>query len=93
MSCASVSTLLRRTNPNSNLLTLYVSLELSTSKWLVTSLVSGTNKMSRHFVSGGDGGALLRLLAELKAKAAQQAGTAVTISAIQEAGMHGFSRA
>jgi len=45
---------------------LYISLELSPSKWLVTSLLSGTDRMSKHLVTGGDGSVLLRLLAGLR---------------------------
>jgi transposase len=70
---------------------LYVSLELSPSKWLVTSLLSGSDKMSKHLVTGGDGSMLLRLLAGLRTKAEQRAGAAVRIVAIQEAGLDGFS--
>jgi transposase len=70
---------------------LYVSLELSPSKWLVTSLLAGTGKMSKHFVAGGDGSVLLRLLAGLRTRAEQRAGAPVAIVAIQEAGLDGFS--
>src|SRR5512132_2123379 len=70
---------------------LYVSLELSLSKWLVTSLLSGSGRMSKHILRGGDGDALLRLIAGLKAKAQRQAGTTVSVVAIQEAGLDGFS--
>src|SRR4051794_7205372 len=69
---------------------LYVSLELSPSKWLVTSLLSGTGRMSKHLVTGGDGDALLRLLAALRTKAEQRAGAPVVTVAIQEAGLDGF---
>src|SRR3954453_5391744 len=70
---------------------LYVSLELSPSKWLVTSLLSGTGRMSKHLVIGGDGSALLRLLAALRTRAEQRAGAPVVIVAVQEAGLDGFS--
>jgi transposase len=66
-------------------------LELSPSKWLVTSLVSGADKMSKHLVPGGDCRALLEFLARLKAKAEKHSGAAVTMAAIQEAGLDGFS--
>ena len=55
--------------------TLFVSLELSRSKWLVTSLSPGNDKMSKHAVAGGDGNALLALLRRLTAKAAFRAST------------------
>ena len=70
---------------------LYMSLELSPSKWLVTSLLSGSGRMSKHILRGGDGDALLRLIAGLKAKVQRQAGTTVSVVAIQEAGLDGFS--
>ena len=70
---------------------LYISLELSPSKWLVTSLLSGTDRMSKHLVTGGDGSALLRLLAALRTKAEQRAGAPVVTVAIHEAGLDGFS--
>jgi transposase len=69
---------------------LYVSLELSCSTWLVTSLSPGSDKMSRHTVAGGDGAALLQLLARLKAKAEQGGRGAIGIVSIQEAGFEGF---
>ena len=47
--------------------------------------------MSKHLVPGGDCAALLKLLAALKAKTEKHSGAAVTIAAIQEAGLDGFS--
>jgi transposase len=70
---------------------LYISLELSPSKWLVTSLLSGTDRMSKHLVPGGDGSVLLRLLAGLRTRAEQRTGAPVATVAIQEAGLDGFS--
>jgi transposase len=46
-----------------------VSLELSPSKWLVTSLVPGREKFSRRWLEDGDSAGLLKLLGKLKAKA------------------------
>jgi transposase len=70
--------------------TLFVSLELSRSRWLVTSLSPGSAKLSNHTVAGGDGNALLDLLALLQSKAARRVGVPVKIVAIQEAGLDGF---
>lgn len=70
--------------------TLYASLELSWSTWLVTSLSPGSQKMSKHASPGGDGAALLDLLSRLRAKAEQFAGRPVEIVVIQEAGLDGF---
>ena len=91
MSCRSESGSVGHRDPDHSRATLYVSLELSPSKWLVTSLVSGTDKLSKHLVPGGDCGALLQLLAALKAKAEKQSGMAVVVATIQEAGLDGFS--
>jgi transposase len=68
----------------------FVSLELSCSTWLVTSLAPGSDKMSKHTVSGGDGAGLLQLLARLRARAEQHGRGAVRVICIQEAGFEGF---
>jgi transposase len=72
------------------LATLYASLELSRSTWLVTSLSSDSIKMSRHTTAGGDGPALLALLARLRSKVGQPADGSVKVVVIQEAGLDGF---
>src|SRR5206468_3885592 len=69
---------------------LAVSLELSRSTWLVTSLTPGTEKLSKHCVPGGNGPALLDLLARLRSRAEQRVGGSVEIVVIQEAGLDGF---
>jgi transposase len=75
---------------NENNITLFVSLELSKSSWLVTANSPGVEKRSRHAVTAGDGGALLDLLARLKAKGERRIGTVVQVVVIQEAGLDGF---
>ena len=70
--------------------TLFVSLELSRLRWLVTTLSPGREKMSKHVVNGGDGNALLDLLARLKGKAERRIDVPVKIVVIQEAGLDGF---
>ena len=70
--------------------TLYVSLELSHSTWLLTSLSPGSERMSKYSSPAGDGTALLGLLARLRAKAADVTGRSVRIAVIQEAGLDGF---
>ena len=70
--------------------TLFVSLELSKARWLLTVSVPGTEKISRHFVSGGDAEALLEVIARLQALAAKRCGAAVPVVVIQEAGLDGF---
>src|SRR5271154_488264 len=71
-------------------LTLYASLELSRSTWLVTCLLPDRDKMSKYSTPGGDGGALLGLLERMRARAQQLTGRPVDIVAIQEAGLDGF---
>jgi transposase len=70
--------------------TVLVSLELSRRAWLVTSLLPGSEKLSKHGLAAGDGNGLLAFLAELKAKAERQALGPVAIVTIQEAGLDGF---
>ena len=70
--------------------TLYASLELSQSTWLVTSLSPGSTTMSKHSISAGDGAGLLGLLARMRSKAELVAGPPVEIVVIQEAGLDGF---
>jgi len=70
--------------------TLFVSLELSRARWLVTSLSPGGSKISRHSVAGGNAAELLRLLGELRAKAERRIQAEVKIVTIQEIGFDGF---
>ena len=71
---------------------IFVSLELSRSKWLITSLSpGGGEKMSKHMVVGSDVAAMLACFAELKRKAqARSTGRSFPIIVIQEAGLDGF---
>ena len=69
---------------------LFASLELSRSRWLVTVSAPGSEKLSKHVVGGGDGGALLELLGRLRTTAERRAGMAVQVMVIQEAGLDGF---
>ena len=69
---------------------LFVSLELSRARWLVTSLSPGSDKISRHSVIGGNITDLLHLLADLRMKAEQRTGSTVKIVTIQEIGFDGF---
>jgi transposase len=70
--------------------TAFVSLELSRSKWVITSLSPCSNKMSKYSIDSGNGTALLDCLARLRVKAESRIGTAVKIVVIQEAGLDGF---
>src|ERR1700693_72604 len=70
--------------------TLFASLELSQTSWLVTSLSPGSVTMSKHSISAGDGAGLLGLLARMRVKAESVAGVPIEIVVIQEAGLDGF---
>jgi transposase len=70
---------------------IFVSLELSQSKWVVTSLSPGAGeKMSRHVLQAGDFDGLLARFAELRRKALARTGRSYPIIVIQEAGLDGF---
>jgi transposase len=70
---------------------IFVSLELSRSKWLITSLLpAGGEKMSKHMVTAGDVAGLLARFAELKRRAEARTGQCFPIIVIQEAGLDGF---
>lgn len=74
-----------------DLAAIFVSLELSRSKWLVTSLSPGAGeKMSKHVVAGSDVPALLAHFAELQRKTKARTGQSFPIVSIQEAGLDGF---
>ena len=70
--------------------TLYVSLELSRSCWLVTSLSPNSDKMSKHSIAAGDAPKLLALLVRLRGRAEQLVGGSLNVVVIQEAGLDGF---
>ena len=78
------------TAARANDITLFASLELSKSKWVVTINSPGSEKFSRHRVEGGDGAGLLELLSRSRAKAEQRYGVRVRTMVIQEAGLDGF---
>lgn len=62
---------------------IFVSLELSRAKWLITSLSpGGGEKMSKHTVVGGDVAALLERFEQLRAKARARTGRTFPIIVI-----------
>jgi transposase len=70
---------------------IFISLELSQSKWLITSLAPGNGeKMSKFIVAARDVAGLLACLAELRRKAEARTGRHFGFVAIQEAGLDGF---
>ena len=78
------------TTARANNITLFASLELSKSKWVVTINSPGSEKFSQHVVEGGDGAGLLDLLSRSRAKAEQRYGVQIKAIVIQEAGLDGF---
>jgi transposase len=70
---------------------IFVSMELSRSKWLITSLApGGGGKMSKHATPAGDLSALFERFALLQEKARVRTDQAFPIIVIQEAGLDGF---
>jgi transposase len=70
---------------------IFVSMELSRSKWLLTSLSpGGGEKMSKHTVAGGDLAGLFERFGQLQEKAQARTGQSFPIIVIQEAGLDGF---
>jgi transposase len=70
---------------------IFISLELSRSKWLITSLVPGGGKrMSRHSVAAGDLAGLLARFWAIRDKVSARTGICYPIIVIQEAGLDGF---
>ena len=75
----------------SDLGSIFVSLELSRSIWLITSLSPGAGeKMSKHSAPAGEIGALLARLSEFQQKSFARTGRSFPIIVIQEAGLDGF---
>jgi transposase len=80
-----------RTTIRVALTAIFVSLELSRSKWTVTSLSPGAGeRMSKHTIVGSDIPALLTLFAELRSRAKARTGRNFKVVSIQEAGLDGF---
>ena len=70
---------------------IFISLELSRSRWLITSLVpGGGRRMSRHSVAAGDLAGLLARFWAIRDKASARTGIRYPIIVIQEAGLDGF---
>jgi transposase len=76
--------------PKQEPVTIFVSLELSRVRWLVTWTFHGSAKMSKTSVAAGNGEALLALLAQIKTRAERSQRRAGKIIVVQEAGLDGF---
>jgi transposase len=69
---------------------LYVAFELSKSKWLIGTVLSGESKLSRHLVAGGDTAAVWQLISKKRAQAEKKLGRPVRVVSCYEAGFDGF---
>lgn len=70
---------------------IFVSMELSVTKWLITSLSpGGGDRMSKHPLAAGDLEGLFERFGLLQAKALARTGEPFPIIVIQEAGLDGF---
>lgn len=69
---------------------IFVSLELSTSRWLVSSIQPGREKISRHDIPAGAVDALWALLEKFQAEALARQQRRYPIVSIQEAGYDAF---
>ena len=70
--------------------TVHIAIELSFSSWLVAARLPGAEKSRLHRIKGGDSGALLALIAELRSRASAKLGIAVNVACCFEAGRDGF---
>lgn len=68
----------------------FVSIEMSRSKWVVGAHVPTTDKVSIHIINWGDTTALLALIDRLRSRAAVALGTEVSVLCCYEAGYEGF---
>jgi len=70
--------------------TIFVALELSQRKWLVTMHSPDRDRISRHPLAGGDHAGLLRLIGQVRERAARVLGAAPEVVSCYEAGYDGF---
>src|SRR4051812_50028488 len=69
--------------------TVHIAIELSFSSWLVAAPLTGAKKSRLHRIEGGDTGALLALIAELRSRALTEIGGAAEVACCFEAGRGG----
>ena len=70
--------------------TVHVAIELSNTVWLVGTRLPGAEKPRMHRLAAGDVTELLRLLAELRSRAAARLGQSAAVACCFEAGRDGF---
>lgn len=70
--------------------TVYISIELSVSSWLVAARLPGTEKPRLHRLEGGDAAALLKTIGDLQSKASAKLGSTADVACCFEAGRDGF---
>jgi transposase len=70
--------------------TIFVAIELSQRKWLVTMHSPDRDRISRHSLDGGDRAGLLGLIERVRDRAARALDTALTVVSCYEAGYDGF---
>lgn len=70
--------------------TIYLALELSRRTWLVTMYSPDRDRISQYKVDGGDYAGLLKLIAKIRARAAQKLGFEPPVVSCYEAGYDGF---
>src|SRR5215207_9541381 len=70
--------------------TVHIAIELSFSSWLVAVRLPGAEKSRLHRIEGGDTGALLALVAELRSRTSSKLGGAAEVACCFEAGRDGF---
>ena len=81
---------IEQTAIRTNLGAIFLSLELSTTKWVVTSIQPGRQKISKHEVKAGATEALFALFSKLQTEALVREKQLYPIISIQEAGYDAF---
>ena len=70
--------------------TIFVAIELSQKKWLITVHSPDLGRMSRYKVEGGDHAGLLAQIAKIRGRATQKLGSEPRVKSCYEAGYDGF---
>lgn len=70
--------------------TIFLAIELSLKGWLITLRSPDRNRLSRYRVNGGDHAGLLKLIEDIRGRAARALGRAPSVVSCYEAGYDGF---